>query len=56
LCGMYPQGRNVAQWLRHGWHVAVAYVVGFAVMMALIGFHPGTVPRGSAPAAAPAKS
>ena len=57
LCGMYPQGRNVAQWLRHGWHVAVAYVVGFAVMMALIGFHPGTAPRGSAPAAAaPAKS
>jgi len=53
LCGMYPQGRNVAQWLRHGWHVALAYVVGFLVMMAAIGFHPDTVPRGSAaPAAA----
>ena len=24
LCGMYPQGRNVGQWLRHGWHVASA--------------------------------
>jgi Na+/H+ antiporter NhaD/arsenite permease-like protein len=55
LCGMYPQGRNVAQWLRHGWHIAVAYVVGFAVMMAVIGFHPETVPRGSDAAAAPAK-
>ena len=47
LCGMYPQGRNVAQWLRHGWHVALAYVVGFAAMLMVIGFHPGSVPRGS---------
>ncbi|HET7524518.1 MAG TPA: citrate transporter, partial [Burkholderiaceae bacterium] len=47
LCGMYPQGRNVAQWLRHGWHVALAYVVGFAAMLMVIGFYPGSVPRGS---------
>jgi len=25
----------------------VAYVIGFFVMLALIGFHPGSVPRGS---------
>jgi Na+/H+ antiporter NhaD/arsenite permease-like protein len=57
LCGMYPQGRNVGQWLRHGWHIALAYVIGFFVMLALIGFHPGSVPRGgaSAPAVAPAR-
>jgi len=48
LCNMYPQGRNVAQWLRHGWHVALAYVIGFATMLALIGFDPGSAPRGSA--------
>ena len=29
---------------------------GFFVMLALIGFHPGSVPRGSAPAAAAAAS
>ena len=52
LCGMYPQGRNVAQWLRHGWHVAVAYAVGFAVMLVVIGFHPDAAPRGSAAPAA----
>ena len=56
LCNMYPHARNVGQWLRHGWYVAVAYVVGFFVMLALIGFHPGSVPRGSAPAAAAAAS
>ena len=53
LSNMYPQARSVAEWLRHGWFVAVAYVVGFFVMLAIIGFHPGSQPRGSA-AAAPA--
>jgi Na+/H+ antiporter NhaD/arsenite permease-like protein len=47
LTNMYPQARSVGQWLRHGWPVAVAYVVGFFVMLALAGFEPGTVPRGN---------
>jgi Na+/H+ antiporter NhaD/arsenite permease-like protein len=52
LSNMYSQARSVGQWLRHGWHVAVAYVIGFMVMLATIGFHPGSVPKGSvAPAA-----
>jgi Na+/H+ antiporter NhaD/arsenite permease-like protein len=46
LSSMYPQARSVGQWLRHGWHVALAYVIGFFVMLALIGFHPGSTPRG----------
>ena len=49
---MYPQARSVLEWVRHGWYVAVAYVIGFFVMLAMIGFHPGSVPKGSA--AAPA--
>ena len=60
LSNMYPQARSVGQWLRHGWMVPVAYVVGFFVMLATIGFHPGTAPRGAvgtatAAAVAPAK-
>ncbi len=57
LSNMYPEARSVGLWLRHGWFVAVAYVVGFFVMLALTGFQPGSTPRGSAaPAvAAPAK-
>jgi Na+/H+ antiporter NhaD/arsenite permease-like protein len=54
LSNMYPQARRVGQWLRHGWHLAVAYVMGFFVMLAMIGFHPGSAPRGSAGAAVPA--
>ena len=55
LSNMFPQARSVGQWLRHGWHVAVAYVVGFMVMLAVIGFHPGSKLRGSV-TAAPAAS
>jgi Na+/H+ antiporter NhaD/arsenite permease-like protein len=47
LSNMYSQARSVGQWLRHGWHVAVAYVIGYCVMLVLIGFHPGPAPKGS---------
>ncbi len=40
LANMYPEARSVGLWLRHGWYVAIAYVVGFIVMFALIGWHP----------------
>ena len=40
LSNMYPQARSVGAWLRSGWHVAVGYVLGFAVLMALVGWNP----------------
>ena len=40
LANMYPEAKSVGQWLRHGWHVAVAYVVGFFFMLAILGWHP----------------
>ncbi|HUL67069.1 MAG TPA: citrate transporter [Burkholderiaceae bacterium] len=47
LSNMYSQARSVGQWLLHGWHVTLAYVIGFFVMLAVIGFHPDTVTQGS---------
>ncbi|MEW5755344.1 MAG: citrate transporter [Pseudomonadota bacterium] len=41
LSNMYPEAKSVGLWLRHGWHVAVAYVVGFMVMLGLLGWQPG---------------
>jgi Na+/H+ antiporter NhaD/arsenite permease-like protein len=41
LSNMYPEARSVGLWLRHGWHIPIAYAVGFFVMLALIGWHPG---------------
>jgi Na+/H+ antiporter NhaD/arsenite permease-like protein len=40
LSNMYPEAKSVGRWLKHGWHVALAYVVGFAVLMAVLGWHP----------------
>jgi hypothetical protein len=59
LANMFPEARSVVLWIRHGWYVPVAYVVGFFVMLAVLGFHPGSTPRGSVaamPAAAAAAS
>jgi Na+/H+ antiporter NhaD/arsenite permease-like protein len=40
LSNMYPEAKSVARWVRHGWPVAVAYVVGFFLMLAVLGWHP----------------
>ncbi len=40
LSNQFPQARSVVAWLRHGWHVALGYVVGFAVMLLVLGWHP----------------
>lgn len=42
LSNMYPEAKSAGLWLKHGWHVAVAYVVGFMVMLAVLGWHPDT--------------
>ncbi len=40
LAGSFPEARSVGAWLRHGWHVPVAYVAGFLVMLAVQGWQP----------------
>ena len=45
LASMYPQARSAVDWVRHGYWVAVAYVVGFFVMLAVVGWNPDTLAR-----------
>jgi Na+/H+ antiporter NhaD/arsenite permease-like protein len=40
LSNNFPEAKSVGLWLRHGWHIAVAYVVGFFVLLAVLGWHP----------------
>ena len=57
LSNMFPEARSAVQWVRHGWHVPVAYVAGFAVLMAVLGWQPDTghkAPPAPPVAAAPA--
>lgn len=56
LTNMYPEARVTKAWLREGWHVIVAYIVGFAVMLAILGWHPVAPHRHLAPAITQATS
>ncbi|HET9652332.1 MAG TPA: citrate transporter [Usitatibacter sp.] len=40
LSNNFPAAKSVGLWLRHGWHVALAYVVGFFVLLFLHGWAP----------------
>ncbi len=40
LSNMYPEAKSVGRWVSQGWPVVAAYVIGFFVMLAVIGWHP----------------
>ena len=47
ISNMYPEAKSVGRWVRHGWHVALAYVLGFLVFLLIAGWNP-TDKRGRA--------
>jgi Na+/H+ antiporter NhaD/arsenite permease-like protein len=49
ISNLYPEAKSVGLWLRHGWHVAVAYVIGFFFMFAILGWHPDAKHKAKAP-------
>lgn len=53
LSNMYPQTKNTLAYIGKGWHVTVAYVIAFQIMIAIVGWNPHpTHARGSADQAA----
>ena len=40
LASQFPQARSARAWVTGGWHVAVGYVLGFAVLLLVLGWHP----------------
>jgi Na+/H+ antiporter NhaD/arsenite permease-like protein len=45
LSNLYPEAKSAVAWIRAGWHVALAYVVGFAALLLLHPWHPDPPPR-----------
>jgi Na+/H+ antiporter NhaD/arsenite permease-like protein len=41
ITNKFPDARDVVLWVRKGWHVTLAYIVGFFVLFVLWGWHPG---------------
>ena len=46
ITNLFPDARSVGAWLRGGWHVALAYVAGFAAIMLVMGWHPHAPHKG----------
>lgn len=40
LSNLYPEAKSVFAWVRHGWHVVLAYVIGFFALYATLGWQP----------------
>ena len=40
LSSAHPEARSVGRWLVKGWHVALAYAIGYLVLLAIMGWRP----------------
>ena len=40
ISNLYPEARSVWAWVKAGWHVALAYVLGFATLLLTLGWQP----------------
>ncbi len=40
ITNLFPEARSVGAWVRSGWYVALAYLAGFAVLLATLGWRP----------------
>ena len=49
LSNLFPEARDARRWLVGGWHVVLGYVIGFATLLFVMGWHPD--PLGESPAA-----
>ncbi|HRT48167.1 MAG TPA: SLC13 family permease [Bacteroidales bacterium] len=40
ITNKFPEARHTGKWLKNGWHVAAAYLVGFTMLLLIVGWHP----------------
>lgn len=40
ISGIYPQAKSSINWLKSGWHVVLAYVVSFFILLSVCGWNP----------------
>ncbi len=48
ISNKFHEARSVFSWLKAGWHVAVAYVLGFFMLLFLLGWNPEPIEKKSA--------
>lgn len=45
ISNKFSEAKSVARWLANGWHVTIAYIVGFFILLAVWGWHPYTIEK-----------
>ncbi len=40
VCDKFPKARSFMNWLRYGWHIPFAFVIGFGVYLLVLGWDP----------------
>jgi Na+/H+ antiporter NhaD/arsenite permease-like protein len=40
LSNLFPEAKNTIHYMRKGWHIAIAYIIGFLALIYTIGWHP----------------
>jgi Na+/H+ antiporter NhaD/arsenite permease-like protein len=40
ITNKFPDARNVFKWAKGGWHIALAYLVGFVALILIMGWEP----------------
>ena len=40
LANIFPEAKSVVAWVKNGWHVILAYVIGFFILLGVVGWHP----------------
>ena len=40
ITNKFPEARNVVEWVRKGWHIAAAYIIGFFALYLIMGWEP----------------
>lgn len=45
ISSIFPEAKSAFAWIKGGWFVVLAYLVGFAAMLAVIGWHPDPTER-----------
>jgi Na+/H+ antiporter NhaD/arsenite permease-like protein len=40
ITNKFPEARHVGRWVKNGWHIAVAYIIGFTVLFLTMGWEP----------------
>lgn len=40
ISNLYPEAKSARLWVIHGWHVIIAYVLGFGALLVVLGWNP----------------